>query len=204
MNVSFEVVQAAVASLHGNEIPDRSIAKNDVPLLLVARALGISSLEERVKKYLTQKLDRQFEFVASEVQIIELVNALREMYSQLSGEVAVGKEVVGIVTGSAALACCRKFATLKKSPEFMAMLKEVPQLAYDILASDVEVYTVAKKDDSVVEIKEGLKAVEDAEQEAGEVNGQNSSEEDGGDTNTGGALYEENGTREGEVREADE
>jgi hypothetical protein len=204
VNISFEIIQTAIAYLHGNDIPDRSTAKNDVSLLLVARAFGISSLEDRVKRHLTEKLDRQFECVASEIQIIEVVNALREMYGQLSGEVAVGKEVVGIVTGTAARACCRKLATLKKSSEFMVLLKEVPQLAYDILASDVEVYTIAKKDDSVIESEERVKMVEDAEQEAGAANSQDSSEEDGGDTKTRGALYEETGAEESEVRQADE
>ena len=165
-------MQAAIDYLHGEDIAEEDIAKDGIPLLLVARALGIDRLEERVKKHLTQKLDRQFDLIASEFQIVELAAALRELYSRLSGEVEVGKEVVGVVASATAHACCRKLATLKRSPEFMLLLKEVPQLAYDILASDVEMDGVnhSERNGDVAENggKEGdvLEVVEDVVTEA--------------------------------------
>jgi hypothetical protein len=136
-------VQAAINYLHGEDMTEKYIARNDIPLLLAARAFGITSLEEQIEKHLTDKLDHQVGLIATQIQIIELVDALRDLYGRLGGEgdVEIGREVAGIVTGAAAHACCRKFPVLRKSPEFMGLLKEVPVLAYDILASDVEVIT---------------------------------------------------------------
>jgi hypothetical protein len=186
VNIKPETMQTVISYLHGSEITDSSIAKNDIPLLLAARAFGIASLEERVKEHLTQKLDHQFELITSEVQIIELATALPELYGQLGGEVSIGKEVVGVVASTTAHACCRKLATLKKSPEFMALLKEIPQLAYDILASDVEVDTMVKKDDSIVRSQETVKSAGDLEQEISRADGLKSFEGDDGVSNTGG------------------
>jgi hypothetical protein len=151
VTISFEIVQAAIDYLHGEDIPEKYIANNDIPLLLAAKAFGILSLEERVKNYLTDKLDHQFELITREIQILELVDALCDLYGRLGGEgdVEVGREVAGIVTGAAAHACCRKFPVLKKSPEFMGLLKEIPVLAYDILASDVEVLTGVENGEDV-------------------------------------------------------
>ena len=153
MSISFETVQTAVDYVHGNGILEQDIANDSIPLLLAAKAFGIANLEEQVKKHLTDKLDRQFESVASEIQILELVPTLRELYGNLSGEgdIEVGKEVAGIVTGAVAHACCRKFPMLKKSPEFMGMLRGVPMLAYDMLASDVEVVAVRENGEVSVE-----------------------------------------------------
>lgn len=141
--ISLEVVQAAINYLHGEDMTEKYIARNDIPLFLAARAFGITSLEEQIEKHLTDKLDHQVGLIATQIQIIELVDALRDLYGRLGGEgdVEIGREVAGIVTGAAAHACCRKFPVLRKSPEFMGLLKEVPVLAYDILASDVEVIT---------------------------------------------------------------
>lgn len=120
---------------------------------------------------MTQKLDRQVERIATEIQIIELVPALRELYGRLGGEgdAEVGKEVAGVVTGAAAHACCRKFPLLKKSPEFMALLKEVPVMAYDMLASDVEVVAVTSNGNSIVESGEDVKMDEGVEEVVTEV-----------------------------------
>lgn len=154
MNISFKTVRAAIDYLHGTDIPEKSIAKNNISLLLVAKAFGIFSLEERVKKQLMQKLDREFEPVASELQILGLVDALRDFYRKLGGEVEIGNEVGGVVAATVGHACCGKIALLKKSPEFMALMKEVPVLAYDILASDVEVVPVVRNGGSSVEGEE--------------------------------------------------
>jgi hypothetical protein len=157
-----DIVQTAIDYLHGKDIPEKYIANNDIPLLLAAKAFGILSLEERVKNYLTNKLDHQFELITREIQILELVDALRDLYGRLGGEgdVEVGREVAGIVTGAAAHACCRGFPVLKKSPEFMRLLKEIPVLAYDILASDAEVLTGAENGDSLAESEELVKSSE--------------------------------------------
>ena len=153
MNISFDLLRDAIDYLHGNDISEEDVAKHSVKLILAAKAFGIFALEERVKKHLTDKLNRQFGFIASEIQIIELVPALRDLYGTLggAGDVEIGKQVVGIVTGAAAHACCRKFPVLKKSPEFMGLLKEIPVLAYDMLASDVEVVAVVENGKSSVE-----------------------------------------------------
>lgn len=157
-----EIVQTAINYLHGEDIPEKYIAEDDVSLLLAAKAFGILSLEERVRNYLTQKLDHQFKRITREIQILELVDALRDLYGRLGGEgdVEVGKEVAGIVTGAAAHACCRRFPVLKESPEFMGLLKEIPVLAYDILASDVEILTGVKNGDSLAESEEVVKSSE--------------------------------------------
>jgi hypothetical protein len=157
-----QTVEAAIDYLHGNDIPEKDIVRNSIPLLLAAKAFGISSLEERVRKHLTEKLDHQVGLIASEVQIIGLVDALRELYGRLGGkgDIEVGKEVAGIVTGAAAYACCRRFPVLKKSPEFMALMKEVPVLAYDILASDVEMVAVVKDGESFVEGEDNVESGE--------------------------------------------
>lgn len=159
MNIKPKTVQTALDYLHGNDVSEEVIAKRSVPLLLAAWAFDIFNLEERIKKHLTQKLDRQVERIATEIQIIELVPALRELYGRLGGEgdVEVGQEVAGVVTGAAAHACCRKFPVLKKSPEFMALLKEVPVLAYNMLASDVDVVAVVRNGDSIAESGEDVK-----------------------------------------------
>lgn len=164
-------MQTAIDYLHGSDISEKDIAKYDVPLLLAARAFGIFSLEERVKNYLTRTLDRQFARIARDIQIIELVDALRDLYGRLGGEgdVEVGREVAGIVTGAAAHACCRRFPVLKKSPEFMGLLKEVPVLAYDILASDVEVVSVVGDREISVEGGEDVKMDEGSEEVIPEV-----------------------------------
>lgn len=153
MNISFDLLRDAIDYLHGNDISEEDVAKHSVKLILAAKAFGIFALEERVKKHLTDKLNRQFGSIASEIQIIELVPALRDLYGTLggAGDVEIGKQVVGIVTGAAAHACCRKFPVLKKSPEFMGLLKEIPVLAYDMLASDVEVVAVVENGKSSVE-----------------------------------------------------
>lgn len=153
MNISFDLVRDAIEYLHGNDISEQDVAKDSVKLILAAKAFGIFALEERVKKQLMDKLDCQFESIASEMQIIELVAALRDLYGKLGGEggVGIGKEVAGTVTDAAAHACCRKLPVLKKSPEFMGLLKEVPVLAYDMLASGVEVVVTAKNGESSVE-----------------------------------------------------
>jgi len=159
VNISFDLVREAIDYLHGNDISEEDVAKHSVELILAAKAFCIFALEERVKKHLTDKLDYQFEFIASEIQIIELVPALRDLYGTLggAGDVEIGKQVVGIVTGAAAHACCRKFPVLKKSPEFMGLLKEVPVLAYDMLASDVEVVAVVKNGEASSEGEEDVK-----------------------------------------------
>lgn len=168
MSISFETVQTAVDYVHGNGILEQDIGNDSIPLLLAAKAFGIASLEEQVKKHLTDKLDRQFESVASEIQILELVPALRELYGKLGGEgdIEVGREVAGIVTGAVAHACCRKLPVLKKSPEFMGLLKEVPMLACDMLASDVEVVPVVENGEVSVEGEKNVEMV-GASDEAG-------------------------------------
>ena len=170
MNISFDLVREAIDYRHGNDISEEDVAKHSVELILAAKAFCIFALEERVKKHLTDKLDYQFEFIASEIQIIELVPALRDLYGTLggAGDVEIGKQVVGIVTGAAAHACCRKFPVLKKSPEFMGLLKEVPVLAYDMLASDVEVITTAQNGESSVESEENVKIGEGSDEVATE------------------------------------
>lgn len=164
-------MQTAINYLHGSDIPEKHIAQNSVPLLLAAKSFGILALEDRVKQHLTQKLDRQVERIATEIQIIELVPALRELYGRLGGErdVELGKEVAGIVTGAAAHACCRRFPVLKKSPEFMALLKEVPMMAYDMLASDVEVVAVTSNGNSIAESGEDVEMGEGVEEVVTEV-----------------------------------
>lgn len=164
-------MEAAIQYLHGSDIAEKHIAKNGIELLLAAVAFGILPLEERVIKHLTQTLDRQFERITSEIQIIELVPALRELYGRLEGEgdIEVGKEVAAIVTGAAAHACCRKFPMLKKSPEFMALLKEIPVLAYDILAADVEVVTVVMNREDAMEGEEDVKMGEGVNEVAEEL-----------------------------------
>lgn len=159
-------MQTALDYLHGSEISEKDIAKNDIPFLLAARVFGILALEDQIKKHLTNKLDRQVERIATEIQIIELVLALRELYGNLSGggDVEVGREVVGVVASTAAHACGRKFAVFKKSPEFMGLMKEVPMMAYDILASDVEVVAVVKNGDSLAEIGEDVKMGEGSDE----------------------------------------
>ena len=159
MTIGFDLVRDAIDYLHGNDISEQDVAKDSVKLILAAKAFGIFALEERVKKHLVDKLDCQFESIASEMQIIELVPALRDLYRKLGGEggVGIGKEVAGIVTDAAAHACCRKLPVLKKSPEFMGLLKEVPVLAYDMLASGVEVVVTAKNGESSVEGKGDVK-----------------------------------------------
>ena len=169
MNISFDLLRDAIDYLHGNDISEEDVAKHSVKLILAAKAFGIFALEERVKKHLTDKLDYQFESIASEIQIVELVDALRGLYGNLGeGAGGIGKEVAGIVTGAAAHACCRRFPTLKKSPEFMGLLKEVPVLAYDMLASDVEVITTAQNGESSVESEENVKIGEGSDEVATE------------------------------------
>lgn len=158
VDISFALVQGAIDYLHGAAISEKDIAKHSIPLILAAKAFRIFTLEERIRKHLTQKLDHQFDRITSEIQILELVPALRELYGNLSGggggDVEVGQEVAGIVTGAVAHACCRRFPMLKKSPEFMGLLKEVPVLAYDMLASDVEVLVATRNGDDFVEREE--------------------------------------------------
>ncbi|GAB7328562.1 hypothetical protein MBLNU13_g00516t1 [Cladosporium sp. NU13] len=163
VNISFDLLQAAIDYLHGNDISEKRIARHSIPLILAARAFGIFALEDRVTKHLTNKLDHQFEFIARETQILEIVDALRDLYGRLGGRrgVKIGEEVAGIVTGAVAHACCRKFPMLKKSPEFMALMKEVPVLAYDMLASDVEVVPVVKNAQSYVDGEKSVEMGED-------------------------------------------
>lgn len=170
MNISFDLVRDAIDYLHGNDISEQDVAKHSVKLILAAKAFGIFALEERVKRHLTDMLDYQFESIASEIQIVELVDALRGLYGNLGeGGGGIGKEVAGIFTGAAAHACCRRFPTLKKSPEFMGLLKEVPVLAYDMLASDVEVVAVVENVKSPVEGEEDVKMGEGSDEVAMEV-----------------------------------
>jgi hypothetical protein len=171
VTISIAIVQAAIDYLHGASIPEKDIARNSIPLLLAAVAFGITSLEERIKKHLTQTLDRQFAHIAREIQIIGLVDALRDLYGCLKGEddIEVGKEVAGIVTGAAAHACCRRFPVLKKSPEFMGLLREVPVLAYDILAADMEVVSVVGDREGSVEGEDDGKMGEGADEVITEV-----------------------------------
>ena len=169
MNISFETVHVAIGYLHGNGILEKDIARNSIPFLLAAKAFGIFGLEERVKKHLTQKLNHQVGLIVTEIQIIELVLALRELYGQLSGEVEIGKEVVGVVAACAAHACCRKLDVFKKSPEFMGLMKEFSVLAYNMLASDVEVVPVVRNGDSLVEGEESVNSGEGLVQETREV-----------------------------------
>lgn len=163
-------MQDAIDYLHGNAMSEKHIAENSVSLILAAKAFEISALEERVTKHLTNKLGHQFEVIASNVQIFEIVDALRGLYGNLGGEgkVELGRQVAGIVTSAVAHACCRKFPTLKKSPEFMGLLKEVPVLAYDMLASDVEVITTAQNGESSVESEENVKIGEGSDEVATE------------------------------------
>lgn len=159
-------MQTAIDYLHGEDIADNFIAKNDIPLLLTAKAFGITGLEERVTKYLTEKLDCQFELIASDFQIIEVAAALRELYGHLDGKVGVGYEVAGAVASAVAHACSRNLGSLKKCPDFMLMLRDSPQLMYDMLAADVETTAVAENGEFLVGTGGIGKGGDDMEQES--------------------------------------
>lgn len=135
----------AIDIIHGNKVADKKLVANTIPLLLVATALEIRSLEKRVQKALAQQLTQQLSLLAGEVQILEVATALREFYGHvnLGGEEEteddeIGNEVGAAIAGAVASACWKRFAALKKSEEFMALLRAVPRLAVDILASGAE------------------------------------------------------------------
>lgn len=131
--INLKTAEIVLAYLHGKDMSDTLLLKDSVPLLLAARALGIASLEARVKKVLSLTLEQQLVHISSDVQILELTGALRELYDKFGGKEEVGNEVVEVVAGAVAKACSSRLQVLRKLPEFKKLLREVPGLAADIL-----------------------------------------------------------------------
>lgn len=135
----------AVDMLHEKRFPDRKIVATTIPLLLVAKTLEIADLEKKVKNTLAQALTKQLSLLAGEVQVLELAMALREFYGLINVSVngeqddnEISNEVGAAIASAVASACWKEFKVLKKSEEFMGLLKEIPRLAVDILASGAE------------------------------------------------------------------
>lgn len=131
-----KTAKLALAYLHGEDIADDILLKDSIQLLLVARALETTELEMQIKKLLLQKLVRQFELITTELQVLELIGALSELYEQFDGEEEeVGNEVVGVVASAVAGACRGRLDVLTSVPEFDKLLRQVPGLAADIIAA---------------------------------------------------------------------
>lgn len=92
-----------------------------------------------MKKLISQNLEEQLACISSDVQILEVTVALRELYDKFGGKEEVGDEVVEIVASAVAKACASRLKVLRKVPEFKQLLREVPGLAADLLdAGDEE------------------------------------------------------------------
>lgn len=130
-----KTAKIAIAYLQGEGIEDDTLLKNITPLLLIAKALGIPTLEKQLKSLLSEKLVRQFELVKTDSQVLELIAALTELYGMFGGSEAVGNEVVGVVASVVAGACESRLGFMKRVPEFDRLLRELPGLGADIIAA---------------------------------------------------------------------
>lgn len=114
-------------------------SKHCIDLILVAQELGITQLQSRLSEHLEKTLEQTF-------QQLELAEALQELYSNFRDGADIGNAVVSLVTVAAAKVCRRKIASLGQSAKFKQLLKDVPQLAVDIVDAVAEEDSVKKAD----------------------------------------------------------
>jgi hypothetical protein len=174
VNIKPEIVQTALAFMHGTAISDKNIMKNVIPLLLAATAFGITALEDRIRAQFAKTLSQQINRITSSIQILELVTALREMFGLLNGGAEIYREIAGVVTGAVAGAFWKQIEVLNKLPEFMGFVEEVPGLAVEILRAGGR----ERDDRESAEMGEGLEGETKA-------NGQDVLEGEGGEAADG-------------------
>jgi len=127
VTIKQQSIDAAIGHLHGEDADSDDVA-DAVELILLARALGIPTLELQASKTIEEQLERCFE-------IDGLAAAVRELYEAFREDIycAIGNDVVAVVTRIAARVCSRRLAVLRSDAAFTLLRRDVPQLTEDML-----------------------------------------------------------------------